>query len=93
MKKRPSRGRLSSPVSDSPKNLRALKKYVRELQALLLEANAILDHLVLTSSAEIVRGLCSRFHILQEYFAMRYQQARTFAIAALGYVEAVSSFP
>jgi len=70
-----------------------LKKYVRELRALLVEANTILNHLVLNPSAEMVRSLCSRFRILQEYFVLRYHEARTFAIAALGYVEAVLTFP
>jgi hypothetical protein len=70
-----------------------LRKCVRELQALAIEASTILDDLVLNPSAEIVRSLCARFYILQEYFAMRYQEARRCAIAALGHVQAALSFP
>jgi hypothetical protein len=93
VKKCPPRVRTSSPVSGSPKNLRVLKKCIRELQAILVEASTILDHLVLHPAAEIIRSLCARFCILQEYFAMRYQEARACAIAALGHVEAALSFP
>ena len=93
MKKCRPKGLTSSPASISPKNLRVLKKYIRELQALLTEAGAILTNLVLNPAAEVIRGLCARFYILQEYFAMRYQEARTCAIAALGNVEAALFFP
>ena len=93
MKKRRLRERRSSPIYDTRKNLRVLKKYVRELRALLVEANTILTKLVLNPSAEIVRSLCLRFRILQEYFVLRYHDARAFAIAALGHVKAVLAFP
>ena len=93
MKNTSLRERTSSPVSGAPKNLRVLKKYVRELRALLVEATTILNDLVLNPSAEIVRHLCAQFSILQDYFAVRYQQARTCAIATLGHIEAVWSFP
>jgi hypothetical protein len=85
--------RTRPPVSASSKALCALKKCVRELRALLVEAGAILSDLIRNASAEILRSLCLRFYILQEYFAMRYQQARTCAVAALGHVEAALSFP
>ncbi len=70
-----------------------LKKCLSELQALYIEATAILHDLLISPSVEIVRGLCARFRILQEYFAMRYQEARALAISALGSVEAALSFP
>ena len=75
------------------KSLRILRKYVRELKAILVEACKILNDLVLNPMAEIVRHLCSRFYILQEYFAMRYQEAQAYAIAALGRAEAILFFP
>jgi hypothetical protein len=70
-----------------------LKKCVRELQALYAEASEILADLLINPSAEIVRALCARFHVLQEYFALRYHEARAHAISALGLVEAALSFP
>ena len=73
--------------------LRVLKKRLRELQELYLEAATILNDLLLSSSTDIARGLCERFHVLQEYFVMRYRQARALAIAALGQVEAALFFP
>jgi hypothetical protein len=93
MKKYSKKMRPGSSLSASPKKLRVLKKCIRELQALLIEAGVILNDLVLDPSAEIVRGLCTRFYVLQEYFVMRYHEARACAIAALGYVEATLSFP
>lgn len=83
----------NSPLSASPQDIRRLKKCVRELRALLREASDILRDLMLDPAAEIARGLCARFHILQEYFVLRYQEARARAIVALGYGNAVLSFP
>lgn len=70
-----------------------LKKRLTELWALYLEATAILHDLLISRSAEIIGALCARFRILQEYFAMRYHEARALAISALGSVEAILSFP
>ena len=70
-----------------------LKKCLHELQALYAEAISILNKLLIRPSTEIVRDLCARFYVLQEYFAMRYYEARAHAIAALGHVEAALSFP
>lgn len=81
------------PLSASLHNIRRLKKCVRELRALLREASDIIRDLMLNPAAEIARGLCSRFHVLQEYFVLRYHEARTWAIAALGYGDAVLTFP
>jgi len=63
------------------------------LRALYAEAIAILNELLGNPSAAIMRGLCARFHVLQEYFAMRYHEARVHAVSALGYLEAASFFP
>jgi hypothetical protein len=81
------------PVPASPKDIHKLKQCVRELQAILVEASAILDDLVLNPATEIIRGLCSRFYVLQQYFALRYKEARAWATAALGHLEATISFP
>ena len=70
-----------------------LKKCLRELQALYAEAINILNKLLIRPSTGIVRELWARFYVLQEYFAMRYHEARAHAIAALGHVEAALSFP
>ncbi|MGA2691018.1 MAG: hypothetical protein ABSF76_01520 [Opitutaceae bacterium] len=64
-----------------------------ELQALYAEAIKILDELLICRSAAIVRGLCARFHILQEYFVMRYNEARALAHSAFGRAKTVLSFP
>ena len=66
---------------------------MRELRALLKEAGSILDRLILTPSAEMIHKLCSRFYIVQEYFVMKYAEARTCAVAALGHAKAALSFP
>ena len=93
MKKCSSRGRSRTPVSAAGVALRTLKKYVRELRALLIEAGSILDHLLLNPSAEIIRRLCARYYDLQEHFVLRYTEARSCAVAALGTVQAALSFP
>jgi hypothetical protein len=63
------------------------------LQALYSEAINILNKLLVRPSTEIVCDLCARFFVLQEYFAMRYHEARDYAIAALGSVEAAIVLP
>jgi hypothetical protein len=70
-----------------------LKKCVAELRALYLETAIIIQDLLTSSAAEIIRSLCERFRVLQEYFFMRYHEARALAISALGPVEAAFSFP
>ena len=83
----------SSPISSAAKKLRTLRKCLSELQALYAEAIDILNDLLIGPSADIVRGLCARFHVLQECFALRYREARAHAISALGDVEARFYFP
>jgi len=85
--------RTCPPVPALPKKLRVLKKCLRELKALYIEATAILKDLLANPSADIVRNLCARFHILQEYFVLRYQEARAYAISVLGHFESTLSFP
>jgi hypothetical protein len=70
-----------------------LRKCLTELQALYAEAIEILNGLLIGPSADIVRVLCARFQILQDYFALRYREARAHAISALGDVEARFYFP
>jgi len=70
-----------------------LRKCLSELQALYAEAIDILNDLLIGPSADIVRGLCARFQILQEYFALRYREARAQAISALGEVKSALYFP
>jgi len=86
-------GRSRAPISAATDALRKLKKCVRELRALLIEAGTILDHLLMNPSAEIIRRLCSRYYDLQEYFVLRYAEARSCAVVALGTVQAALSFP
>jgi hypothetical protein len=63
------------------------------LRAIYTEAVAILGELLISPSADIAGALCARFQILQEYFAMRYREARAHAISTLGRVEAALYFP
>jgi hypothetical protein len=70
-----------------------LKKCLGELRALYIETTIILHDLLISPWAEIIRSLCERFRVLQEYFFMRYHEARALAISALGSDEAASSFP
>jgi hypothetical protein len=93
VKKSPSIGRTKSHEYAPAKKLRALKKCLNELHALYTEAATILHDLLSGPSNEIIRDLCARFLVLQEYFAMRYHQARALAISALGTAEAGLSFP
>jgi hypothetical protein len=75
------------------KKLRVLRRCLSELQALYAESAEILARLLVSPSADIVRGLCARFQILQEYFVMRYREAKAHAISALGGVRAIYYFP
>lgn len=93
MKKCPPTVRPGSCELARVKNLRTLKKCLHELQALYTEAVNILNELLISPSAETIRRLCARFYIVQEYFAMRYKDARAHAIMALGRVDAALSFP
>jgi hypothetical protein len=93
VKKRPIRVRPSTSTSTPVADLRLLRQCIHELQALYTEAVRILDRLLTGASTEIVSDLCARFHVLQEYFAMRYQEAKAHAINVLGHVEAALSFP
>jgi hypothetical protein len=87
--------RLQHPRAASPqeRRFRALRKRLVELKELYAEANMILQELLIRTSAASIRGLCARFRILQDYFALRYQEARALAFAALGRIETVLSFP
>jgi hypothetical protein len=81
----------SHPVKSIPtRRLQRLKKCLRELRTIHCEAVKILNKLLTGPPAEIVRSLCKCFYILQEYFVMRYQEARAYAISVLGYVDAAS---
>ena len=66
---------------------------MRELRTLLIEAGSILDRLILAPSADIIRRLCSRFYVVQEYFVTIYAEARACAVVALGNAKASLSFP
>jgi hypothetical protein len=88
VKKRTS-ARIRTRLPESPATkLRLLRKCLVELRAIYAEALRILNKLLSTSAAEIVHTLCQRFYIIQEYFVMRYHEARAHAISALGHVEA-----
>jgi len=93
VKKSSAKGQTRAPASAARLAFRRLKKYVRQLRALLIEARSILDHLLRNPSAKIVRRLCSRYYALQEYFVLLYADARNCAVAALGTVEAALAFP
>jgi hypothetical protein len=60
---------------------------IRELKVLYVEAASILTDLLISRSAAVARKLCSRFRILQAYFAIRYREAQELALAALGSLE------
>jgi hypothetical protein len=64
--------------------LLALKACLGELLSLHDEAVAILRALSIDQPARIVRDLCSRFHVLQAYFAIRHQEARMLANSEFG---------
>jgi hypothetical protein len=79
----------SHPAKPIPaRSLQRLKKCLRELQAIHREAVKILNKILIGPPADILRSLCKRFYILQEYFVMRYHDARAHAVSALGHVEA-----
>ena len=97
VKKSPVRRQIRSPRSafreNKNRSLRVLRKCLSELQALYVEATTILRDLLVNPSAEITHGLCARFRVLQEYFALRYQETRRLAISVLGSVKASLLFP
>ena len=93
VKRKPQKVRTRPPISSPANRLRVLKRCLGELQALYAEAIDILNDLLISPPAEIARGLCARFQILQEYFAMRYREAKSHAISALGDLEAAFYFP
>jgi hypothetical protein len=93
VKKSSATGQTRALASTARLAFRRLKKYVRELRALLIEARSILDRLLRNPAVKIVRRLCSRYHALQEHFVVLYAEARNCAVAALGTVEAELSFP
>jgi len=93
VKKIPRSSPTDSPEPTPSDKLRVLRKCIRELQALYLEATTILHDLMLNCSAEVIRNLCARFHALQEYFVIRYYEARDHAMSALGSVESALFFP
>jgi hypothetical protein len=70
-----------------------LKKCLHELEILYSEASDILKILSLNYSNEITRKLCERFYLLQEYFVMRYEEAKAHAIVVLGNAEAALFLP
>jgi hypothetical protein len=81
----------SSSTSVAAVRLRALKKCLHELQALYMEAVSILNILLSRPPSGVILSLCERFHVLQEYFAKRYVEARGNAIAVMGHIEAIVS--
>ena len=87
VKKCPKKTRFPSSDLRQATRLRLLRKCLGELKRLFSEANRILGELLIRPSADIIRGLCERFRILQEYFAMRYHEARKLAFSALGRIE------
>ena len=81
--------RILNRAPESPASkLRLLRGCLVELNSIYAEALRILNKLLITPSAEVVHRLCRRFHMIQRYFAMRYHEARAYAISALGHVEA-----
>jgi hypothetical protein len=61
-----------------------LRSSLRDLRQLHSEAAAILRKLSATIDATAVRRLCKLFDAIQELFAMRFVQAKRYALAALG---------
>jgi len=64
--------------------MRGLKRCVSELKALCAEATLILTELMANRPAAVVRDLCARFHILQAYFSIRFGEAQTLVLSAIG---------
>jgi hypothetical protein len=81
---------LAQPVARSNAvaiaSRRILRRCLDELQALYAEAVSILNDLLISHSVEAVRELCARFHIIQEYFVMRYNLAKARGTSARWYV-------
>ena len=84
MKSRPKRIRICSPGISRAQKTRCLRRYIGELKVLYTEAASILTNLLISHSAAVVRKLCTRFHILQEYFSVRYREAQALALDVLG---------
>jgi hypothetical protein len=93
VKRRTKQNHTRWPSSSANPTLRELRKRLGELQQLYAEVVDIFNDLSISPSPEIARGLCARFQVLQEYFVLRYQEARTHAIRALGDIRAALYFP
>lgn len=89
MKKTSKRIRVCSPGISRVQKIRGLKAGVSELKDLCAEAASILLDLQFDPPAEVARGLCRRFRILQVYFSIRYREAQDQAMAVLGSIGAV----
>jgi len=84
MKNRPRRIRISSPGSSRAQKINGLKKCIAELKALAVEATSILRDLMANRSRAVARDLCTRFHLIQEYFSIRYREAQALALSVIG---------
>jgi hypothetical protein len=82
--KKKTTGRNNNCATASTGKLKILGECLTELRALQNEARSILHALLINPNTRLVRYLCERFHVLQAYFWIRYQEARKLSIAALG---------
>jgi hypothetical protein len=93
VKSRPKGIRICSPGISRARRIRGLKMCISELKVLHVEATWILTDLLIKPSAAVVRELCSRFRVLQAYFAIRYREAQVLALAVLGSLQTRQGSP
>jgi hypothetical protein len=79
--------RVSSPGSSRAQKIQGLKQCIAELKALSVEATSILKDLLINPPLAVARVLCTRFHLLQAYFSIRYQEAEALALSVIGSLE------
>jgi hypothetical protein len=79
--------RVSSPGSFRAQRIHGLKQCIAELKALSIEAASILKDLLINRSRIVARELCTRFHLLQTYFSIRYREAQALALSVIGSLE------
>jgi hypothetical protein len=69
--------------------MHCLKQCIAELKALSVEATLILKDLLVSRSRTVARDLCTRFHLLQAYFSIRYREAQVLALSVIGSLKAL----
>jgi hypothetical protein len=87
-----SRENVKLVTAHSSQSIGLFEACLKELSQLHAEAFFIQPELCSGPAEDEVGELRARFDVIQSYFAMRFSQAKAYAIIALGYIETDRSF-